>query len=171
MNHSISFSPLKESDFGLVAAWLGEPHVARWWHEPPTVAHVAKEYGACTTGDFRTRVYIVRLRRTPIGMIQCYLTDSWPKDTSEWDSPNSVGIDYFIGRADLIGQGIGTAMIRAFETKVIRPLYPSATHIISDPETANLASVRVLAKSGFVPYKLIPKGEYGTPEQLMRKSL
>lgn len=171
MNHQISFSPLKKTDFSRVAAWLGEPHVARWWHEPPTVDHVAKEYGACTDGDFRTRVYIVRLGRTPIGMIQCYLTDSWPNDTKDWDAPNSVGIDYLIGRSDLIGQGIGTAMIRAFETSVIRPLYPSATQIISDPETANLSSVRALAKAGFVPYKLIPKGEYGTPEQLMIKTL
>jgi aminoglycoside 6'-N-acetyltransferase len=171
MNRSISFTPLKKSDFARVAGWLAEPHVARWWHEPATVAYVDRHYGPCTRGDFRTRVYIVRLGRTPIGMIQCYLTDSWPKDTAGWDAPNSVGIDYLIGRADLIGQGLGTAMIKQFEQQIIRPLYPDASHIISDPETANTASVRVLAKSGFKPYKLIPKGEYGTPEQLMLKRL
>jgi aminoglycoside 6'-N-acetyltransferase len=171
MSQTISFTPLKKSDFARVAGWLGEPHVAKWWHEPATVAHVAKEYGACTDGDFRTRVYIVRRGRSPIGMIQCYLTDSWPKDTAEWAVPNSVGIDYLIGRADLIGHGLGSTMIREFENQIIRPLYPDATNIISDPETANLASVGALAKAGFTPYKVIPKGEYGTPEQLMLKSL
>lgn len=164
---NLSFRPLHKSDFAGVAAWIGQPHVQQWWHEPPTVEHVAKEYGACTRGDLRTRVYIVRLDSRDIGMIQCYLTNDWPQDTAGWEVPGFIGIDYLIGEPQLVGRGLGSAMIAQFVHDIVRPLYPEALGVVADPETANHASIRALQKAGFTPGKIIPEGEYGTPEQLM----
>ena len=164
---NISFRPLQKADFDQLAAWIGQPHVQKWWHEPATVEHVAEEYGACTDGDPRTRVYIVELDSRDIGMIQCYRTDDWPDDTAEWDAPGFVGIDYLIGEPELTGHGLGSAMITRFITDIVRPTYADAIGVIADPETANHASVRALEKAGFTAGKVIPEGEYGTPEQLM----
>lgn len=163
-----NFRPLQKQDFALVAAWIGNEHVQKWWREPATVEHVAKEYGACTDGDFKTRVYIAEFRGRPIGMVQCYRVDDYPEDTAEWETRGYVGIDYLIGEPDMIGQGYGSAVITEFIDKVVKSVYPDSIGVIADPEVANLASIGALKRAGFTEYKVIPEGEYGTPEQLMK---
>jgi aminoglycoside 6'-N-acetyltransferase len=163
----ITFRPLAKSDFPRLVAWIGQPHVQKWWHEPATVEHVSKEYGACTRGDFRTRVYIALLEGRAVGMIQSYLVNDYDADTLEWDAAGYVGIDYLIGDPALTGQGLGSAMIRQFIESTVKSMYPEALGVVADPEVANAASVGALRKAGFVSGKVIPKGEYGTPEQLM----
>lgn len=166
------FRPLEKVDFAMVAAWIGQPHVQKWWQEPATVEHVAKEYGPCTDGDFKTRVYVVELDGTAMGMMQCYRVEDYAEtdsewDTSQWDAAGYVGIDYLIGDVVLTGKGHGTAMIKAFVEEIVKSLYPEAVGALADPEVANAVSQAALRKAGFRPYKVIPEGEHGTPEQLM----
>jgi aminoglycoside 6'-N-acetyltransferase len=164
----LTFRPLQKADFARLAAWIAQPHVQRWWHEPGTVEYVAKHYGACTDGDLRTRVFIVHLGARPIGMIQSYLVSDYDEDTKDWDAAGYVGIDYLIGEPDLIGQGYGNRVITEFVHNVVKNTYPDALGVVADPEVANAASVGALRKAGFMPGRIIPEGEYGTPEQLMK---
>src|SRR5690349_21044295 len=39
----ISFRPLESDDLMLLAGWLGEPHVHRWWYQDP--ANVTADFG------------------------------------------------------------------------------------------------------------------------------
>lgn len=162
----LTFRPLEKADFATFARWLDKPHVQKWWREPATVEHVAKEYGACTEGDMTTRVYVVEADGKPIGIMQCYELASYP----EWDKllavPGAVSIDYLIGEEDYMGRGVGTQMIRQFIHEVVRPLYPQVTAVATSVEVENGASLGALRKVGFEPAQVVT-GEYGTPERVM----
>jgi aminoglycoside 6'-N-acetyltransferase len=140
--------------------------VAKWWREPATVEHVAKEYGACTDGDFKTRVYVVQDEDRPIGIIQVFRLADYPEDMELLPLPDGVSIDYLIGEEDYLRRGYGTRMISEFIAKVVRPTYPDASGVATSVEVGNAASLGALAKAGFEPGKII-QGEYGTDERVM----
>lgn len=163
---AINFRPLTKADFELFALWLGKPHVHRWWREPATVEHVEKEYGACTDGDFTTRVYVVQDNDKPIGIIQSFRLADYPDEDRSYPFRGAISIDYFIGDETYIGRGYGARMIRLFIDTVACEQYPDATGVATSAEVENLASVGALRKAGFKPGGII-QGEYGTPERIM----
>lgn len=166
MKVDITFRPLVKSDFAMFAGWLAKPHVSRWWREPATVEHVAKDYGACTDGDFTTRVYVVSDGAKPIGIIQVFRLADYPDEDKHYPFRGAVSIDYLIGEEAYVGHGVGTQMISQFIETVIRPLYPEATGVATGAEVDNPASLGALRKCGFEPGGIV-SGEYGTPERLM----
>ncbi len=163
---NLNFRPLAKADFRQFAGWLGQPHVQRWWREPATVEHVAKDYGPCTEGDLTTRVYVVQDDTKPIGIIQVFELASYPEYEHLFPLPGAVSIDYFIGEPKYIGHGYGAAMIKQFINEVVRPVYPKATGVATSVEVENGPSLGALAKCGFKPGNII-EGEYGTPERVM----
>jgi aminoglycoside 6'-N-acetyltransferase len=56
------------------------------------------------------------------------------------------GIDQFIGEADLVGCGHGSAFIRAFSDRLLAAGTP---RVITDPNPANARAIRAYAKAGF----------------------
>ena len=52
------------------------------------------------------------------------------------------------GRADLIGRGIGSAVISAF-SEALFEAFPDVTDIVVTPQAANAASCRILEKAGY----------------------
>ncbi len=165
----LSFRPLAKTDYPQLAAWLAHPHVQRWWHEEPTVHHVAEKYDGRVEGTEPTAMYVVQDGDKDIGIMQCYLIADHPDYAALVPFKDDVGIDYFIGATDYIGRGVGTAMIKQFIETVINKKYPSVPGVTSDPEVINRASLRVLQKVGFEAQGVI-EGEHG-PEQLMRLPL
>jgi RimJ/RimL family protein N-acetyltransferase len=144
---SVSLRPLAEADLGLVARWLGEPHVARWWLTATTVEEELDDIRATIAGTDPGEVLLAELDGRAIGWCQWY---RW------WDSPSEaeelavdaddLGIDYAIGAPDAVGRGLGTEMIG----ELVRRLRAHAdAAIVSEPDAANTASRRVLEKNGF----------------------
>ena len=89
--------------------------MAEWWGE-------AEDYGPSIDGTEPSRCYIVHLNDEPIGMIQTYRWADWPKEGAAVGArPDEAGVDYLIGDAALIGQGIGGKMISAFIEHVLGP--------------------------------------------------
>lgn len=111
----ITFRNLTSADFPMVARWLAEPHVARWWRHDPTVDEVA--YMA---SDPQTAIFIAMVDRgqTPpqpspyqgegatIGLVQSYLVDDYPDHAESVDMPGAVGIDLFIGEPSYVGRDL-----------------------------------------------------------------
>lgn len=162
----LNFRPLTKADFELFARWLSQPHVNRWWREPAKVEHVAKEYGACTNGDFTTRVYVVQHGDRPIGIVQSFRLADYPEEDRNYPFRGAISIDYFIGEAEYVGRGYGTKMIKQFIDTVVRELYAGASGVATSFEVENLASLGALNKAGFEPGKIVI-GEYGAPGQIM----
>lgn len=152
--HAIALRPLGRDDLPLLAQWLGQPHVARWWSEPADLATVEERYLPCIEGQDPTELFVIEAGGGAAGMIQRYLV----RDDPEWarvlaatgsgDWSDAAGIDYLIGDVALTGQGIGTAVIRDF-TGMTFDRYPQAARVSAAVQQANPPSWRALERAGF----------------------
>jgi RimJ/RimL family protein N-acetyltransferase len=144
----LTFRPLDHADLPVLAGWIAAEHVARWWGEPADLASVEAKYGPRIGGQGVAEELVIELDGRPIGLIQRYRH----RDHPGWDAaiaiPDAAGIDYLIGLPDLVGIGLGPAVIRAFVPTVFEA-YPDAEVVVAAPQQANVASWRALEKAGF----------------------
>lgn len=144
----ITFRPLSLDDLPTLHEWLSRPHVAEWWGVPGTVAEVVADYQPSLEPDATTRGFIAWAGGQPIGYIQSYVAagseDGWWPEVTD---PGVRGIDQFLADAATLGQGVGTAMVRAFVIQLF--LDPTVTLIQADPSPRNERAVRCYEKAGF----------------------
>lgn len=153
------FRPLARSDFDLLARWLADPVVHRWWHHEFTAEAVERDFGPAVDGADPTDMHVALVseraddRARPIGLIQSYSFADHPGDRQELavvtDVPPGAGsIDYLVGETGHRGRGVGSAMIRAYVDR-IWATKPSFEVLIVPVVAANVASWRALAAAGF----------------------
>jgi aminoglycoside 6'-N-acetyltransferase len=139
---------MSSADFALVRGWLTEPHVARWYLGASSVEDELEELHQCVDHQQPTEALIVEDHGCPIGWCQWYRCDDYPEHAAGVRAePGDLGIDYAIGDASPIGVGVGTVLIATLVGHA-RRRYADAG-VIADPESANMASRRVLEKNGF----------------------
>ena len=163
---AITFRALRRDDLPRLRGWLTEPHVARWWGEPPADdAATAAKYGPMIDGDDRAEMFVFAVDGREVGVVQRYLLDEEP----EWraalavalDPSGMAGIDYLIGEAGLVGHGIGPAMIDRFVHDLLAR-YPECDGVVVDVDPGNTRSWRALEKAGF---RRIYDGDLFDPEE------
>jgi aminoglycoside 6'-N-acetyltransferase len=137
-----AFRPMTTADLPTVARWLAKPHVAQWWGDPPTqFALVSGDLGHPSMDQF-----IVELDRHPFAYLQCYDPAAWPNH-GFGDLPSGTrGIDQFIGEAEMIECGHGSALTRAFVDDLLTVGTP---RVVTDPDPANARAIRAYEKAGF----------------------
>jgi len=126
----------------MVRRWLAAPHVREWWGDPV-------EQFALVSGDLREPEmdqYIVSSDGRAFAYLQCYDLTAWNSGFGE-QPKGTRGIDQFIGEADMVERGHGSAMIRAF---VDERLKRGAPRIVTDPDPKNLRALRAYEKAGFM---------------------
>ena len=147
----IELRPMTEADLPLVAGWLREPHVARWWLPGQSAEAELECYRQRLTGecDDGTHLLVVVERgRGPVGWCQRYRWDDTPDAARELGTgPGEVGVDYALGDPAATGRRLGTAMIAAL-VRHVRAHY-SECGVVVEPEAANAASRAVLERNGF----------------------
>ncbi len=152
--YHIGFRPVREADLPLLAGWLAQPHVAKWWCEPSELAQVKEKYLPCLDGRDPTELFLIEADGTPVGFIQRYLmadNPEWVRSlaaTGAGDAAQAAGIDYLIGDAALTGRGIGSAAIKEFTELTLRR-YPEAVSMLVDVSQDNAASWRALERAGY----------------------
>ncbi len=136
-----SFRPLEHPDLPLVLAWLAKPQVAAFW---PTPEDPQSEF---FPRDDPVEFFLALLDGRPIGLIQHYRWDDYPAEAAEIGAhPGEVGLDYLIGEPELIGHGVGPAMLSAFLTDHVDP---KTTGVRTNVAQDNRRSWRCLEKLGF----------------------
>ncbi len=148
----IGFRRLERDDFPLLSWWLSRPHVKAWWTEDAGPGHIERSYGPAVDGVDATEVFVVEVDGRAVGMVQRYRLE----DNPEWETSlepsgsheHAVGIDYLIGDDNLVGMGVGPAMIDRFVT-FTRERYPDVTEIVVAVQQGNRPSWRALEKAGF----------------------
>lgn len=146
----LTFRPFTAGDLPLLHTWLARPHVAAWWGEAPSsLAEVETDYADALAGAAPHWCYLALVGGTPIGFIQAYQptgfhAEGWWLDEHD---PGVRGIDQFLADADQFGQGLGTAMVRAFVAHLFAD--PAVTRVQTDPDPANGRAVRCYEKAGF----------------------
>jgi RimJ/RimL family protein N-acetyltransferase len=146
---NIAFRPLTAGDLPVLQDWLSRPHVVESWGGPPTMADVVGDYRAAIAGTASDQRFIAVTEGIPIGFIQCYVPaechhDGW---WLEEDDPSVRGIDQFLANAQQLGQGLGTAMVRAFVAELLAD--QSVTRVQTDPAPTNRRAIRCYEKAGF----------------------
>jgi aminoglycoside 6'-N-acetyltransferase len=140
---------MSEADLPLVAAWMEEPHISRWYLSGSTVEQELDDLRACLAGNEPTHVQVVAVNGRDVGWSQWYRCADYPDHAAEVAArPSDAGIDYAVGDPTALGRGVGTALVAALVAD-IRGRHPHAG-VIADPEACNAASRRVLEKNGFV---------------------
>jgi aminoglycoside 6'-N-acetyltransferase len=141
---------MTEADLPVVRAWLGLPHVARWWTADTTAEAEIARYRERVRPDTEsaTHMLMVSLDGMPVGWCQWYRWADYPAEAEEMGARDGeIGIDYAIGDPAQIGRGTGTRLIATL-TAEVRRRHPGAG-LVTDPDAANTASRRVLEKNGF----------------------
>ena len=144
-----TFRPLTSEDLPMLHEWLRRPHVAEWWHDPPNLVELERDYLPRGTSASSTRAYIALLAGTPIGFIQSYVAlgsgDGWWEHETD---PGTRGIDQFLANADQLGRGLGSTMVKAFVHQLLED--PSVTKVQTDPSPDNQRAIRSYQRAGFV---------------------
>ncbi len=146
---------MSADDLPVVADWLQEPHVARWWLSGTTAEAELEELRArvCGIRDQKTRMLTVIERSrghgaSRIGWCQWYPYDAYPIEARAIGAHREdCGIDYAIGDPAAVGRGLGTQLIGALLDEIRR--HRPGCGVIVDPDASNTASRRVLERNGF----------------------
>lgn len=151
--------------------WLNEPGIVRWWEgEDVSMPGVIADYGSDRV-DLETGHWIAELQNEPIGWICCWPVMTGLEESEAWFplgvEKTAAGIDYFVAAPDRRGQGVGSAMIRAFTYNVVFGRHCAWTQAAAAPYTANVASCRALEKAGFTFAGSIDDGDDEGPCSLM----
>ncbi len=148
----LAWRPLVAADLDLLAGWLAEPAVARWWHHDATPEGVRRDFGPSVRGEEPGEDLVVSLDGRPFGLVQRSVIGDYPEDLAEFrllvDVPDgAVELDYLIGDAALRGRGLGSRMIAAVldETWLV---IPTAPVVLVAVVAGNTASWRALEKAG-----------------------
>jgi len=161
---TIAFTPLREEDVLLVERWLKEEHVARWWREP--VEEAIEKRCAGIEGRSSTRQFLIVLDGRPAGMIQTYRVEDHPDWRRIVRVGNDVaGVDLLIGEPDLVGRGLGPAVLTEFVWSVVFADSEIAA-VVATVEEPNRRSWRAFEKAGFRHVRGVE--EDGLPHRLMR---
>jgi aminoglycoside 6'-N-acetyltransferase len=152
--HDIAFRPLRRDDFGMLATWLAEPTVARWWHHEYSRTALERDFGASVDGADATDVFVAALAGRPFGLIQRYPIAAYGEYVEELSRvctlpPGALGIDYLIGEPEVRGRGLGAAMIGAFVAECW-DAHPASDDVVVPVAAGNRASWRALERAGFV---------------------
>jgi len=161
----IGFQPVEPTHYALLGGWLATPHMRTWWGDPEEELGLIRDM---VEGRDTTRPFLILLDGEPVGYIQNwfighYQNEEWIKD-NPWLAglpSESVGVDICIGDERRLSQGIGSAALHEFVTKL--RIEGHAT-IIIDPDPANVRAVRAYRKAGFVP---IPELEGRTGDDVL----
>lgn len=151
----ITFSPLSASHFSCMLKWLETPHVKKWWDQDIvyTMDLVKEKYGSYVNGykqvngvNKSIHAYIINVEQEPVGYIQIYDTNDFPRTKPLSDLPKNLGgIDIFIGEEGCLRKNIGSKAIEQF----LNEHKTSYSHVFVDPDSNNIAAIKCYEKAGF----------------------
>jgi aminoglycoside 6'-N-acetyltransferase len=162
----VAFRPLAERDLPLLHEWQQREHVARWWRERRSYEQTVEHYLPRLRGEDPCDTYVIVVGGRDVGMIQTYLVS----DSPEWEEiveqgEGVAGVDVFLGDPELVGRGIGPAVLSAFARDVVFAR-PEVHACVATVEEANRRSWRAFEKAGFRHVRDVE--EEGLPHRLLR---
>lgn len=149
----ITFAPLRAAELPLLASWLDEAHVHRWWNHETTPEALERDFGPTMRGEEPNEDLLVRLDGRPVGLVQRCRWEDYPEYAAELDGQvelpaGALSIDYLLGPVELVGRGVGPAVIRAVCADAwVR--YRDAAAVVVPVAAGNVRSWRALEKAGF----------------------
>lgn len=147
----VRLRPATVNDAGMLAAWDRAPHVIACSSDDPLleVAFDGPDWtDELTNSDYELTYRIAEANSQPVGVLA--ICDPHTEPSHYWGEiePNLRAIDIWIGPAEWLNRGVGTAMM----TQAINDCFaePEITAIVIDPLNTNVAAHRFYQRLGFV---------------------
>ncbi|MQA04300.1 MAG: GNAT family N-acetyltransferase [Streptosporangiales bacterium] len=140
------------ADFPLLAKWLAEPHIARWWNHETAPDAVERDFGPTARGEEASEDLLAVVDGQPVGLVQRSRLIDYPQYLADFAGivevpEGTVTIDYLLAGPDRVGKGLGSAMIAAIVARTWHD-FPTAPAVLVAVVAANRASWRALEKAG-----------------------
>lgn len=135
-----TFRRIVDGDLPLLNRWVARPHVARWWGDD-------KIFTTADLKDSQKTMWLASLDDRALAYVQDYAVHGFGPHHFAHLPPGARGIDQFIGEADLLDRGHGTALVRQ---QVARMFAAGIPAIGIDPHPDNARAIRTYEKAGFV---------------------
>jgi len=134
------FEPMTANDLSLIKRWLNMPHVAEWWDDTEEFELISGDLGHPDMAQF-----IVACGGRRFAYLQCYNLSAW--NAGFGSHPQGTrGLDQFIGEANMLDRGHGSAFIREFTEQLFAQGTP---RVVIDPDPTNARAIRAYEKAGF----------------------
>ena len=149
---SIRLRPAEPADAALLHAWDREPHVIKAVTDDPTAeeAFIDADWEQEISDQSPVSYFLIGEENgRPVGAMQ--VIDPHLEPTRYWGEiePNLRALDIWLGPADALGRGIGTAMMaQAIDACFADPV---VTAIVIDPLASNGEAHRFYQRLGFRP--------------------
>tara|TARA_R110000737_G_scaffold318304_2_gene329184 strand:- start:1656 stop:2144 length:489 start_codon:yes stop_codon:yes gene_type:complete len=151
VTNAYSFRKANSDDLPLLWLWRSKPHVRKWWG-------ASEPYREADLVDQRVNRLIVSHGERPFAFMQDYTVHGWEDHHFAFLPKGTRGIDQFIGEPDMVGEGHGSAFIRAR----MKTLFQDGTPMIAtDPHPENARAIAVYKKLGFEPVGQTQKTNWG----------
>ena len=153
----ITLRRVTAADFPLLARWLAEPHVHRWWHHDLGLGAVERDFGPTARGEEPSEDLLALVDDEPVGLVQRSRWEDWPEEREELLTgsagridvpPGALTVDYLLGAPESVGRGLGPQVIGAACADAWTA-YPDATVVLVPVAEGNRRSWRALEKAGF----------------------
>ena len=140
MTYPYLFRPVTSADLPLLRRWRSQPHVVEWWGAPEHEREEEK------LGDANIAMWIVEHEGQAFAFAQDYAVHAWEDHHFGHLPSGSRGIDQYIGEPDMVGQGHGSAFVRAHAERLFAA---GAAAVGTDPHPDNARAIRAYEKAGF----------------------
>jgi aminoglycoside 6'-N-acetyltransferase len=152
--YAVGFRRLTRADFPMLATWLAEPAVARWWNHEWTPEALERDFGPSVDGSEPNQDWVALVGGRPVGLLQRSRVADYEENLRDFASAvevpaGALTLDDLVGDPTSYGKGLGTAMIAAMAARSWDDL-PDAPAILVAVVAANTASWRALEKAGFL---------------------
>jgi RimJ/RimL family protein N-acetyltransferase len=147
--NNIVFRAVNDTDIDLLAIWLNQEYILKWYHDIDEWLYEIKERNNSFAWIHH---FIIMEGKTPIGFCQYY--DCYDANGIEdWYSGvnqrgDTFSIDYLIGNEAYLGKGYGKKIVKLL-TDTVRQT-EQAKQIIVKPEQENHSSNYVLKVNGYI---------------------
>ena len=169
----LTFVTLKESHLDLMHSWLNQPHVSEWWGKDGengcTIEAIRDKYLPRIADDSTCEGYICFNGSEPLGYIQAHRLVDYPEYVDQLGvaiDDTIAGCDLFIGDANNLHKGFGTAMLKQFLRQIVFGEMKALACTVG-PVQENVNSIKAYAKVGFKHWTTAEVKDSGT-EYLMK---
>lgn len=154
----IKVRKLEESDNFLLAKWLSDPAVLKYYEGRDNSFDLDKVNRVFYPVNDQEEVKcIVEYSNRAIGYIQFYPLDSETKKLYGYSKELIYGTDQFIGEVAYWNKGIGKILITSMIHFLIED--KKADRVVMDPQTRNIRAIKCYEKCGMKKVKILPKQE------------
>lgn len=149
-DNRVAVRAMTRGDLPEVVRWRQSEHLHRWWASDgePTLERVTAQYGPSIDGMTPTRMWVAEVNGRSVGFVQDYRVGDYPEYAVLGPDPDAIGVDYALAE-EWSGRGLGVRVLWAWMLRA-RHRFPEATAFFAAPDHRNAASLRLLAKLGFV---------------------